>query len=170
MQIVDKDKFQFLKKKKLISCSNCEYLDDLRIGLRIRRNLIKAPDDINETMELKNQKWKKIDLKKDKIERLKFYLGLTQEKITLPDNVFGLIHSRSIFARVGLDTIQSSFFVTPGFGKTKQLPLVLELFPKISIWIDFTIPVAGLLLFETDKNFKCANQNLADLFPLKYKF
>ena len=170
MQIVDKDKFLFLQEKKLIYCSNCEHLDDLRIGLHIRKNIIKAPENIIELDEVKNQKWVKINLENKKLERLNFYLGLTKEKIRLPDNIFGLIHSRSIFARVGLDTIQSSFFVTTGFGKIKPLPLVLELFPKISIKIDFTIPVAGLLLFETDKKYKGANQNLSELFPIQYKF
>ncbi len=170
MQIVDKDKFSFLQRKKLIYCSNCEHLDDLRIGLHVRKSIIKAPDEINELDDVKKQKWKKIDLNNDSLERLNFYLGLTQEKIRLPDNIFGLIHSRSIFARLGLDTIQSSFFVTTGFGKTKPLPLVLELFPKISIKIDFTVPVAGLLLFETEKNYMASNQNLGELFPLNYKF
>ncbi len=170
MQIVDKDKFYFLQKKKLIYCSNCEHLDDLRIGLHIRKSIIKAAEEIIEIGDLKKQKWEKINLETNRLEKLNFYLGLTQEKLRLPDNIFGLIHSRSIFARMGLDTIQSSFFVTMGFGKIKPLPIVLELFPKLSINIDFTIPVAGLLLFETDKEYKSANQNLEQLFPLEYKF
>jgi deoxycytidine triphosphate deaminase len=170
MQIVDYDRYRVLIKKKTLHCSSCTHLDGLRIGLRIKKNIIRAPSVIKDLENIESQNWDKLNTETDALEKFNFYLGITHEKFSLPENIFGIIHSRSIFARVGLDCVQSSFFVTPGFGRDKPLPLVLELFPKISIKIDTTIPLAGLLLFECENNFKVNVQNLESLFPLLNEF
>jgi dCTP deaminase len=51
-------------------------------------------------------------------------LGITEEKITLSDNICGWINSRSRYARIGLMSHTSSPFVMPGVSN-KQ---VLEIF------------------------------------------
>ena len=51
-------------------------------------------------------------------------LGITNEKITLPENICGWINSRSRYARIGLMSHTTSPFVMPGVSN-KQ---VLEIF------------------------------------------
>lgn len=169
MEIIDKDRFNFLWRKKEIEFSNFSFIDDLRIGLRVKRKVILAPDEIDGLADPREKAWKKIDLKQSKLKKHNFYLGQSIEKLKLPNNIFGIIHTRSIFARIGLDVIQSSFYVAPGFGSTRKLPIVLELYPKISIKLDHEIPIAGLMLFELKRPVGIANIDFGNLFPLNYK-
>ena len=47
--------------------------------------------------------------------------GITQEQITLPDNVCGWIQGRSRFARVGLMVHVTANFMQPGITSAKQV-------------------------------------------------
>ena len=51
-------------------------------------------------------------------------LGITEEKITLPPNICGLLNGRSRFARMGIFIHITAFFINPG-GSNR---LVLEIF------------------------------------------
>jgi len=74
-------------------------------------------------------------------------LGITIEKITLPQNICGWLEGRSRFARVGLMVHISSGFIQPGISN-KQ---VLELFNAgpMSISITPGISVCQIVLEET---------------------
>lgn len=55
-----------------------------------------------------------------------FILGATVEKIALSNNVAGFISNISGLARLGLNSVLSTY-VSPGFGEGKTRPLTLEL-------------------------------------------
>lgn len=62
-----------------------------------------------------------------------FILGLTKEKITLPDNICGWLTGRSRFARLGLSIHITASFIQPGINNKQvleiknvsQIPLIL---------------------------------------------
>jgi len=66
-------------------------------------------------------------------------LGITEEKITLPDNICGWLEGRSRFSRVGLLVHISASFVQPGIANHQVLelsnfgPSPLEIFPGTAV-------------------------------------
>jgi hypothetical protein len=56
-----------------------------------------------------------------------FYLGVTSERIALGSGVAASLHTRSRYARLGLEVLCSSNFVVPGFGSARPAPLVFEI-------------------------------------------
>ncbi|MFI0713752.1 dCTP deaminase domain-containing protein [Streptomyces inhibens] len=56
-----------------------------------------------------------------------FYLGVTRERLSLGLGLAASLHTRSRYARLGLETLQSSNFVVPGFGNAKPAPIVFEI-------------------------------------------
>ncbi|MFH1210794.1 MAG: dCTP deaminase [archaeon] len=69
-----------------------------------------------------------------------FILGITKEKITLPDNICGRLTGRSKFARLGIAVHITADFVNPGISNRQvleiknvsHLPLKLEVGTKIA--------------------------------------
>jgi dCTP deaminase len=66
--------------------------------------------------------------------------GITQERITLPDNICGWIQGRSRFARVGLMVHVTANFMQPGLEGAKQVlemnnagPMPLAIHPGTAI-------------------------------------
>lgn len=68
-----------------------------------------------------------------------FVLGLTREKLTLPDNICGWLTGRSRFARLGLSIHITASFIQPGVNNKQvleiknvsQIPLVL--YPGVKV-------------------------------------
>lgn len=66
-------------------------------------------------------------------------LGITIEKLTLPDDICGWIHSRSRFARLGLMTNMTAPFLQPGINNHQTLEIynasqnVLILKPSVKV-------------------------------------
>jgi dCTP deaminase len=66
-------------------------------------------------------------------------LGITEEKVTLPDNICGWLEGRSRFSRVGLLVHISASFVQPGIANHQVLelsnfgPSPLEIFPGTAV-------------------------------------
>ena len=88
--------------------------------------------------------------------------------MSLPANVFGLLHTRSTVGRIGLDVLRGSQYVSPGFGQAGISALVLELSPAVDIKIPSTIPLAGLLLFELPKESLRISSDHASRFPFNF--
>jgi len=97
---------------------------DLTLGDNIR--VFKKTDNIriNETVNYKNFT-SKISIKKGYVlEPGELVLGITREKITLPDDICGWLQSRSRFARLGLIIHMTAPFMQPGINNHQ----VLEIF------------------------------------------
>ena len=94
-------------------------------------------------LSLSNRWWrfkkgfKKIDLEKpwehymesfvaDKVEikPKELILGITQEKITLPDDIMGFLEGRSRFARIGLSVHITSSLLHPGVDNHQVLEIM----------------------------------------------
>jgi hypothetical protein len=56
-----------------------------------------------------------------------FYLGTTQERISLTGGLAASLHTRSRYARLGLEFLGSSNFIVPGFGTAGAAPIVFEI-------------------------------------------
>lgn len=73
------------------------------------------------------------------LEPGEFVIGFTREKITLSKHVCGFLSTRSSHAQMGLDALQSSFFVEPGSSNPMALEIKnggnmpIQLFPGIKI-------------------------------------
>ncbi len=52
-----------------------------------------------------------------------FILGITKEKITLPDNICGLLTGRSRFARLGISVHITASFIQPGISNRQVLEI-----------------------------------------------
>ena len=166
MKIIDKARFNVLLKQKRIFSEDYYHIDDLRIGLSLKQRLIRAPNEIiSEISHPEKYEWQEIDLKNDPLLKGEFYLGFTKEKFSFDGSVFGLIHCRSKYARLGLDCLQSSTYISPYFGYDKALPIVLEIAPKISLSLSNEY-IAFITLFEIDEPISNPDFNYHSLFPL----
>lgn len=67
---------------------------------------------------------KLIRIKKDYILKPgEFVLGITKEKITLPNNICGWLNSRSKYARIGLMSHVTAPFIAPGVSNKQVLEI-----------------------------------------------
>lgn len=92
-------------------------------------------------------------------------LGITREKVTLPDDVCGWLEGRSRFARIGLLIHISASFMQPGIANHQVLEmsnfghLDLEIFPNTPVCqfvfqrTDGTGEYAGIYQGQTPENF-----------------
>ena len=81
-------------------------------------------------------------IKKDKIVLMpgQFILGITKEKINLPDDVCGFLYGRTRFARFGLSVHSTAMFIHAGvrnkqvfeISNSSNVPLVLKAGTKIA--------------------------------------
>ena len=87
------------------------------------------------------KKYSKLIIKKQIILRPgEFILGITREKIKLPDNICGWIYGRSRFARFGLNVHSVASFIQPGVNNKQVfeisnlsgMPLILKPGTKIA--------------------------------------
>ncbi len=127
------------------------YLDDIRIGLSLD-SISRMPDKIeidvasNDDIDLIKMGNKNINFLKDE-----FYLASTLEKFSLPNNIIGIINTRSKYARIGIETVNSSWFVIPNFGQEIPTPIILEIKSHVDILnVNVDDSLAYLLLFELD--------------------
>jgi dCTP deaminase len=113
---------------------------DLSLGssIRIFKNSLR-PVEAKESVDYK--KFTRLQgIKKGYIlGRGELVLGITKEKITLPDNLCGWLQSRSRFARVGLMSHVTAPFICPGVSNRQVLEIFnagdkpLKIYPGVKI-------------------------------------
>ena len=97
---------------------------DLSLGNRIWvfKNT-KKTIDLSADMDFRKYT-KEVDITKGyDLKQGEFVLGMTLEKITLPDNICGWIHTRSRFARFGLMSHATAPFIQPGVSNRTMLEI-----------------------------------------------
>ncbi len=103
-----------------------------------------------------------------------FVLVPTYEKVTIPDNLIGLIEGRSTYARLGLSMHQTAPWIQPGWRGTIILeirnsgPLTIELTPVIDrpcqlTFLKLTRPLPKYLLYGS----KASDVYLDQTHPIK---
>ncbi len=85
-----------------------------------------------------------------------FVLGITKEKITLPDNICGWLSGRSRFARLGIAVHITADFIQPGVSN-KQV-LEIKNVSHIPLKIEVGTKVAQLILERTEGRAKYAGR------------
>ncbi|MBL7100689.1 MAG: dCTP deaminase [Nanoarchaeota archaeon] len=120
---------------------------DLTLGKEFRtfKGWKKAP--VTEDVDYK--KFTKL-VKVDKFKILEpedFILGLTKEKITLPENICGWLTGRSRFARLGLSIHITASFIQPGINN-KQV-LEIKNVSKVPLILYPGTRICQIILMET---------------------
>jgi len=109
------------------------------------------PDQVDFRRGLRLDDLTRVDIRQVPLQRGATYLAFSRQKITLPDNVIGLLHTRSSLSRLGLDFFGSSIYVSPGFGAERPTPIVFEITATITIKnLPSSDHVAGLVLYQVD--------------------
>jgi deoxycytidine triphosphate deaminase len=149
MKIIDENRFATLIAEGEIAHSDCQFLDGIKIGLRVREEGKRLPTKIDLAQEKiipQNINFMKLAIKPNRL-----YLGQTIEKLSVSTRIFGLLHTRSTISRLGIDCIGSSIYLAPGFGNGVPSSLVLEIRSSSTVKnFPLSIPLVGLLLFELD--------------------
>jgi hypothetical protein len=165
MRVIDQELFADLQSKGDIKHDSCDFLDGVKIGLHIEPSVMQMPRMLNAN-DVPSITVQHIDLTKNELLTNQFYLAKTTEQISISNRIIGFLHTRSWCARIGLDCLGSSNFVSPGFGNGKPLPLILELRAATTIFnLDLKKAVAAMVLFELDWPVRVANRNHHTLFP-----
>ena len=130
MILTQKEILKLIKEKKLkIIPFDKKSIGPASIDLTLSNKIrvfekTKKPIDVKEDIDYKKIT-KIVDITRGFIlEPNELVLGITKEKITLPENICGWLQSRSRFARVGLMSHITAPFVCPGVSNYQ----VLEIF------------------------------------------
>ncbi|MGM5480503.1 MAG: dCTP deaminase [Nanobdellota archaeon] len=99
----------------------------------------KQPINIKENIDYKKYT-KIVDISKGYVlKQNELVMGITKEKITLPNNISGFLQSRSKFARIGLMSHITAPFIAPGISNQQVLeiynagPEPIRLIPGIKV-------------------------------------
>ncbi|MEU7846946.1 hypothetical protein AB0B74_21920 [Micromonospora parva] len=145
------------------------FLDEHRLALHIAEihRLTGEAVDLGDTDAASSDPLDPTDLRLDPGS---FYLGITRERLTLGGGLAASLHTRSRYARLGLELLGSSNFVVPGFGSTGAAPLVFEIsVKKVTQGFSPTTPYCFLLLYRLSSPRTTANSlDYRRRFPLHH--
>jgi hypothetical protein len=134
------------------------FLDEHRLGLRIG-TVYRLSGEVN-LQSRSRPRVELVDLTHDPLTPGTRYLGLSRERISLGDGYVSTIHTRSRYARLGLELLGSSNFIVPGFGTTGSSPIVFEMSVALTTH-GFSVEdcYAFLLVYEVDAPRQSRNFN-----------
>lgn len=164
MKVVDESRFETLVSETQIMHQGCQFLDGIKIGLRVRPigRILPALVNLDTGTPVETET---IDIRLTALRPGELYLLQTFEAICLPNNVFGFLHTRSSAARLGINCIGSSNYVAPGYGHGVPASFILEVTSvKTVINLSIEEPLVGLVLFESDSPLR-AGDGPVNTFP-----
>lgn len=88
-----------------------------------------------------------VQAEKIKLEPGEFMHGITEEKITLPENLCGFLHGRSRFARLGLLIHATASLIQPGISN-RQVFEIKNVSPRALV-LKQGLKIGQLILMET---------------------
>ena len=93
-------------------------------------------------------------IKRDKIMLMpgQFILGITKEKIRMPDNVCGFLYGRTRFARFGLSIHTTASFIHAGVNNKQVFEISNE--SNVPLVLKAGTKIAQLILMRTEGNTK----------------
>ncbi|MEV4703933.1 dCTP deaminase domain-containing protein [Actinoplanes sp. NPDC049316] len=104
------------------------FLDEHRIGLHMDRLY-----EVSGTVHLDrpdSADLREVSMETEELTPQVLYLGVTRESFLLHGDLAATLHTRSTYARLGLELLGSSNVVVPGFGSTRAAPLIFEISVK----------------------------------------
>jgi hypothetical protein len=127
-----------------------EFVDEFRIGLHLREiGEVTGPVSVARPTECRITR---LGLDSCRLRAGGFYLAITDEILTWPCDMLASIHTRSTYARIGLEFLSSADVVVPGFGSSAPSPLVLEIRPALDVYgLSTTMAYAFLLAYVLDR-------------------
>ena len=111
-------------------------LDNYRIGLTMKEFL--QPNGTVDLTSREKPPFQSCDVTGKAFVPGDFLLGVTSTRLAVGANLFGSLHTRSKYARMGLKMLGSSNYVSPLTGHPTPVPLVFE--------IEFATCLKGLAL------------------------
>lgn len=151
MKPINQKQFGKLRRQKLAVCHPLDFLDEHKIALHLDPIVRKLPESINVSSEILPEDFKEVDVRTSPLSPGQLYLGFSTQHISLPGNIWGLLHTRSTLARLGIDLFGSSYYVSPGFGAETPTQIVFEIrVSAVTSGIPLDQPVAGMLLFQSE--------------------
>lgn len=149
MSPINQSKFLDLKRSRSAHCSPLKFLDEYKIGLHVDPVIYELRKEFDFRLGMKLTDLARVDLRCDTLNRDSTYLGFSKERLMLPSNVIGSLHTRSTLARIGLDFFGSSTYVSPGFGAETPTKIVFEITARVQVRnLPLHEHVAGLVLYQ----------------------
>ena len=142
------------------------FLDDFRLGLRLldQASFAEGTADLSKANE---SPLSTFSLSQEGLGAGQFALGKSAEKISLPSHILGFMNTRSKYARLGLELLQSSWLAAPGFGNGHPTPIVFEMQARRRITgFSQSEPYAFLMLFALDEPLRLDGRMYHMRFPL----
>ena len=151
MRAVDERRFTELVRDASIAHVGCKYLDQIKIGLSVQPTARSLPPIVDVAKGVADSPV--VDLRVDPLLPGTLYLLESAEAISLPSFIFGFMHTRSRFARLGIDFLRSSTYVAPSFGGGIPSKIVFEVTcSAVTHNLPLDTPIVGLVLFELSKS------------------
>ena len=151
MTPINRRKFEELRRRRLASCTQFKFVDEYKIALHLEPVVLQMPDQYDIVHGLKRGDLPQVDVRTAPLRRSTAYLGFSVERICIPNNVIGSLHTRSALSRLGLDFFGSSTYVSPGFGSEQPTQIVFEIAARIDIsHLPLEEHVAGLVLYQIE--------------------
>jgi deoxycytidine triphosphate deaminase len=142
------------------------FLDDLRIGLRLSEEILEIGGPVDISCQPDAANYQRHKLNRVHLMPGRFYLGTSRETFSIPNNIMGVLNTRSKYARLGLELARFSVYVAPGFGADEPASFVFEISPSVEIkGLSPDIPYGLLLLFEFEDQGIVANRKYSSCFP-----
>ncbi len=179
MKICNKDKIaKLVAQRKIIIESNISvddhFLDQIRFGLRLDSRLTYLNETVDLKLSTKHQYsiGESLRLNSNSIlESNSFHLGKSCAKFELPANIIATIHTRSKFARVGLEFLCSSNLMIPGFGYEQPSEIVYEIrntYRLKNFYDNYTF-YSFLIFYELDEHISFSKKNYSSRISNLFK-
>lgn len=171
MEICTKDRVVAMLSDGRLGLSGGEnaealFLDDVRIGLRLRDKLLEVRS-ARKPRSMDSARKRELYVAEATLRPGRLYLGLSREELWLPPNVMGLLYTRSKYARLGLNMMGSSVFVIPGFGGGTPTPIAFELSVLVRMrGLTASERYAFLVLYELSGSVSTGGDVYRRRFPL----
>jgi deoxycytidine triphosphate deaminase len=148
-----------------VACGDVVFLDEFRIGLRLRDCVSSLDGDID--LGGRQPPLRSFSLKERGLPAHQLILGQSVEEFSIPAGLIGFMNTRSKYARLGLEMMQSSWFMAPGFGQDRPTPVVFEMRSEKPICgFSEEEPYAFLMLFALARPVALDGRDFGSRFPL----
>ncbi|ABD09184.1 hypothetical protein RPB_4501 [Rhodopseudomonas palustris HaA2] len=141
------------------------FLDDFRIGLRLQNRLQQIEGPINLSQDSPPAAIER-PLAPRGMMRGEWGLAFSVERLSVSERLIGFLNTRSKYARLGLETMGSSWLIAPGFGYNDPTSVVFEVIAHNDLTgFSSHISYAYTMFFELDHPVRLDGRSYGGRFP-----